>query len=198
MRYADPRPTAVAQASSKPPTRAWLTLLCPPKDGAEIFERLESMTPSCLKRPLTRAGKRWKAKEEAMDREAETVPEEAEDFKFARQQHPAVESAINNLEQRGLDCVRTRGTDGLSGRVVDSRAESALGRSDRSGGDCDAQLLFPIVPFRLAQLAFRARTLEIGSTAGAADTCICNFRLAAVNGGMALPLAQNRRFSGGH
>ena len=33
------------------------------------------MTPSpgCLKRPLTGAGKRWKAKEEeAMDREAET------------------------------------------------------------------------------------------------------------------------------
>ena len=148
------------------------SLLCPPKDGAEIFERLGGMTPSCLKRPLTRAGKRWKAKEEAMDREAETVPEETEDFKFARQQHPAVEST--NLEQRDLDCVRTRGADGFSGRVVDSRAESALGCSDRSGGDCDAQLLFPIVPFRLAQLAFRARTLEIGSTAGVADTCICN------------------------
>ena len=29
---------------------------------------------SCLKRPLTRAGKRWKAKEEeAMDREAKMV-----------------------------------------------------------------------------------------------------------------------------
>ena len=46
------------------------------RDGAEIFERLGGMTPSssCLKRLLTRAGKRWKAKEEAMDviREAET------------------------------------------------------------------------------------------------------------------------------
>ena len=29
------------------------------------------MPPSCLKRPLTRAGKRWKAKE-SMDRETET------------------------------------------------------------------------------------------------------------------------------
>ena len=29
------------------------------------------------------------------------------DFALARQQHPAVESAINNLEQRGLDRVRT-------------------------------------------------------------------------------------------
>ena len=35
---------------------------CTPKDGAEIFERLGGMTPSSgyLKRPLTRAGKRWK------------------------------------------------------------------------------------------------------------------------------------------
>ena len=65
------------------------SLLCPPKDGAEIFEMLGGMTPSCLKRPLTRAGKRWKAKEEeAMDREAETVPEDpapssSTEFRFA-------------------------------------------------------------------------------------------------------------------
>ena len=44
--------------------------------------------------------------------------EEAEDFKFARRQHPAVESAINNLEQRGLDRVRTRGADGFSRTVA--------------------------------------------------------------------------------
>ena len=44
--------------------------------------------------------------------------EEAEDFKSARQQHPAVESAINNLEQRGLDHVRTRGADGFSRTVA--------------------------------------------------------------------------------
>ena len=51
--------------------RGALALLCPPKDGAEIFKRLGGMTPSlsCLKRPLTRAGKHWKEKE-AMDREA--------------------------------------------------------------------------------------------------------------------------------
>ena len=38
------------------------------------------MTPSssCLKRLLTRSGRRWKEKEAtAMDREAETVPDEA-------------------------------------------------------------------------------------------------------------------------
>ena len=123
--------------------------------------------------------------------------EKKEDFKVARQQHPAVESAINNLEQRGLGRVRTRGADGFSGRVVDSLAESALGCSDRSGGDYDAQLLFPIVPFRLAQLAFHVRNLEIGSAVGVADTCICNFWLAAANGDTTLPLAQNRGFSGG-
>ena len=59
-----------------PAARSALALLChcTPKDGAEIFKRLGGMTPSssCLKRLLTRAGKRWKAEEEAMDREAET------------------------------------------------------------------------------------------------------------------------------
>ena len=67
-----------------PAARSALALLChcTPRDGAEIFERLGGMTPSssCLKRLLTRAGKRWKAgEEEAMDgiREVETVPEEA-------------------------------------------------------------------------------------------------------------------------
>ena len=52
--------------------RAALSRSCA-RDGAEILERLGGMTPSCLKRLLTRAGKRWRAKEEeAMDREAET------------------------------------------------------------------------------------------------------------------------------
>ena len=52
--------------------RAALSRSCA-RDGAEILERLGGMTPSCLKRLLTRAGKRWKTKkEEAMDREAET------------------------------------------------------------------------------------------------------------------------------
>lgn len=44
--------------------------------------------------------------------------EEADEFKSARQQHPAVESAINNLEQRGLDRVRTCGADGFSRTVA--------------------------------------------------------------------------------
>ncbi|MCY4673955.1 MAG: ISNCY family transposase, partial [Bacteroidetes bacterium] len=34
-----------------------------------------------------------------------------------RRQHPAVESAINNLNQRGLDLVRTHGKEGF-GRTV--------------------------------------------------------------------------------
>ena len=40
------------------------------------------------------------------------------DFVLARQQHPAVESAINNLEQRGLDRVRTHGKAGFARTVV--------------------------------------------------------------------------------
>ena len=67
-----------------PAARSALMILChcTPTDGAEIFERLGGMIPSSssLKRLLTKAGKRWKEKEEAaMDtiREAETVPEEA-------------------------------------------------------------------------------------------------------------------------
>ena len=36
-----------------------------------------------------------------------------EEFKAARRQHPAVESAINNLEKRGLDRVRNRGEAGF-------------------------------------------------------------------------------------
>ena len=40
------------------------------------------------------------------------------DFALARQQHPAVESAINNLEQRGLDRVRTHGKAGFARTVA--------------------------------------------------------------------------------
>ena len=40
------------------------------------------------------------------------------DFALARQQHPAVESAINNLEQRGLNRVRTHGKDGFTRTVA--------------------------------------------------------------------------------
>ena len=40
------------------------------------------------------------------------------DFALARQQHPAVESAINNLEQRSLDRVRTHGKAGFARTVA--------------------------------------------------------------------------------
>ena len=43
--------------------------------------------------------------------------EQGEAFAAMRRQHPAVESAINNLEHRGLDRVRAHGTEGFA-RVV--------------------------------------------------------------------------------
>lgn len=39
--------------------------------------------------------------------------EQAEDFAEARRQHPGVESAINNLNQRGLSLIRTHGEEGF-------------------------------------------------------------------------------------
>ena len=48
----------------------------------------------------------WSAK----DRERETT----EFFQAARKHHPAVESAINHLEHRGLDRVYSYGPDGFS------------------------------------------------------------------------------------
>ncbi len=47
------------------------------------------------------------------DKERASAP----DFVEGRRQHPAVESAINNLNQRGLDLVRTHGKEGF-GRTV--------------------------------------------------------------------------------
>ena len=49
--------------------------------------------------------------------QADWKRENSEAFSAARQQHPAVESAINNLEQRGLDRVRTHGRDGFARTV---------------------------------------------------------------------------------
>lgn len=40
------------------------------------------------------------------------------DFAEARQQHPVVESAIHNLEERGLDRVRTHGKAGFARTVA--------------------------------------------------------------------------------
>ena len=45
---------------------------------------------------------------------ADREREEAQPFAEARRQHPAVESAINNLEHRGLDRVRSHGADGFA------------------------------------------------------------------------------------
>ena len=49
----------------------------------------------------------------AADQERETAPA----FAKARKQHPAVESAINHLEHRGLDRVRTKGAEGFERTV---------------------------------------------------------------------------------
>lgn len=55
-----------------------------------------------------------KGKPSAADRAREAEPA----FAGARRQHSAVESAINNLEQRGLDRVRTRGAAGFERTVA--------------------------------------------------------------------------------
>ena len=55
-----------------------------------------------------------KSKPSAADRAREAEPTFAE----ARRQHPAVESATDNLGQCGLDLVRTRDTAGLERTVV--------------------------------------------------------------------------------
>ena len=49
---------------------------------------------------------------------AEREREQAQAFAEARRQHPAVESAINNLEHRGLDRVRSHGADGFAHTVA--------------------------------------------------------------------------------
>ena len=50
-----------------------------------------------------------KGRHRKADRERETHP----DFVAARRQHPAVESAINNLHHRGMSLVRTHGKAGF-------------------------------------------------------------------------------------
>ena len=44
--------------------------------------------------------------------------EQGETFAAMRRQHPAVESAINNLEHRGLDRVRSKGSEGFARTVA--------------------------------------------------------------------------------
>ena len=57
--------------------------------------------------------------------------EEAEEFAAMRRQHPAVESAINSLEHRGLDRVRTHGTEGFARMVALSVLAGNLHRLGR-------------------------------------------------------------------
>ena len=49
--------------------------------------------------------------------QADQAREGAAEFRAARRAHPAVESAINNLEQRGLNRVLSRGADGFERMV---------------------------------------------------------------------------------
>jgi IS5 family transposase len=49
---------------------------------------------------------------------ADREREEEESFVAARRAHPAIESAINGLEHRGLDRVRSHGADGFARTVA--------------------------------------------------------------------------------
>ena len=49
---------------------------------------------------------------------AERDREQGETFAAMRRQHPAVESAINNLEHRGLNRVRSKGREGFARTVA--------------------------------------------------------------------------------
>ena len=49
---------------------------------------------------------------------ADREREEEESFAAARRAHPAIESAINGLEHRGLDRVRSHGADGFARTVA--------------------------------------------------------------------------------
>ena len=49
---------------------------------------------------------------------ADKQREGAAEFRAARRKHPAVESAINNLEQRGLDRIREKDKDGFARMVA--------------------------------------------------------------------------------
>ncbi len=50
--------------------------------------------------------------------EASRERERADAFEAARRQHPAIESAINNLEHRGLNRVRAHGKEGFARSVA--------------------------------------------------------------------------------
>ena len=65
----------------------------------------------------------------AVDQTSSTIPmavlvplcrrtQQGETFAAMRRQHPAVESAINNLEHRGLNRVRSKGREGFARTVA--------------------------------------------------------------------------------
>ncbi len=61
--------------------------------------------------------------------------ESAEEFVKVRQQHPAVESALNHLKRRGLDRVRTHGKDGFQRTVALAVAAANLDRIGLTGAE---------------------------------------------------------------
>ena len=62
---------------------------------------------------------------------ADREREACEDFAAARRRHPAIESAINALEHRGLDRVRRRGASGFERTVALSVLAANLDRLGR-------------------------------------------------------------------
>ena len=73
---------------------------------------------------------------------AERAREAAPAFARARRRHPAVESAINNLEQRGLDRVRSKGADGWAvhpgGEPAPDRSAPATAGASAGRSSADA------------------------------------------------------------
>ena len=86
----------------------------PDLDGGARLRRTHLETPRSVSRSggvnaLPRRGYLSRA-----DRERE----EEESFVAARRAHPAIESAINGLEHRGLDRIRSHGADGFARTVA--------------------------------------------------------------------------------
>ena len=145
---------------------------------------------------------------------AEREREEAQAFAEARRQHPAVESAINNLEHRGLDRVRSHGADGFAHTPLHCRywpptctASACLcgGACERPNDvedaalpDCGYHLRISTPPARHTETgtAFGARKsgMWAGLTPNAVQWCRCGgFR----GRNLAESVAVRRRFRAG-
>ena len=93
------------------------------------------------------------------DRARETAPA----FAAARRKHPGIESAINNLNHRGLDKVRTHGKEGLVRTValgVVAANVHRLGRSLRTGRSYTSGGIGPAVEKRRKATRVRTDTVE--------------------------------------